>query len=237
MSKLTSKLITQITLALIVVFLLTFAMNTYFLPKYFLYQKKEKLAALTAELSGMPVSELDVQIPRMEQHNDVTIVYAALLQSVDDLNDRLLLQLNRKGITLNKFWLNDENVGLLRQGKRVNKLFDQSKLKSSFLVNFLPSEGRVLAVGESISYSKETIGIVNRFNLYIWASMLLLLILLASLYTARIVKPLAKLNDTAKSIADLSFTHADIRTGDEIESLAASINKMSDKLKDTGWDG
>lgn len=89
----------------------------------------------------------------------------------------------------------------------------------------------MLAVGESISYSTETIGIVNRFNLYIWSGMLLLLILLSALYTARIVKPLAQLNETAKSIADLSFVHADIRTGDEIESLADSINKMSDKLK------
>lgn len=132
---------------------------------------------------------------------------------------------------LSKFWLTEENLNLLREGKRVNKLFDQAKLKSSFLVNFLPSGGNVLAVGESISYSTETIGIVNRFNLYIWSGMLLLLILLSVLYTTRIVKPLAKLNETAKSIAELSFIHANIRTGDEIESLADSINKMSDKLK------
>jgi signal transduction histidine kinase len=143
----------------------------------------------------------------------------------------MMFQFDRKGITLSKFWLTEENLNLLREGKRVNKLFDQAKLKSSFLVNFLPSGGNVLAVGESISYSTETIGIVNRFNLYIWSGMLLLLILLSVLYTTRIVKPLAKLNETAKSIAELSFIHANIRTGDEIESLADSINTMSDKLK------
>lgn len=231
MSKLSYKLITQITLSLCVVFIITFAMNTYFLPKYFLYQKKEKLAALTTELSELPVGALNVQIPAMEQRNHVTIVYTPMSQSINDLNDQMIFQFDRKGITLSKFWLTEENVHLLREGKRVNKLFDQAKLKSSFLVNFLPSGGNVLAVGESISYSTETIGIVNRFNLYIWSGMLLLLILLSALYTARIVKPLAQLNETAKSIADLSFVHADIRTGDEIESLADSINKMSDKLK------
>ncbi|ACT01678.1 sensor histidine kinase [Paenibacillus sp. JDR-2] len=231
MSKLSYKLITRITLTLVTVFILTFAMNTYFLPKYFLYQKKEKLASLTAELSSVPANALDSLVQKLEQTRGVTIVYTSMTQNADDLNDQILRQLNRKGITLSKFWLSEENVALLREGKRVNKLYDQAKLKSSFLVNFLPSGGNVLAVGESISYSKETIGIVNRFNLYIWASMLLLLIILSALYTARIVKPLEKLNDTARSIADLSFTHANIRTGDEIESLAGSINRMSDKLK------
>ncbi|MGP3788009.1 HAMP domain-containing sensor histidine kinase [Paenibacillus sp. 1A_MP2] len=61
--------------------------------------------------------------------------------------------------------------------------------------------------------------------------MLLLLILLSVLYTARIVKPLAKLSETAEAISNLSFTKVDIKTGDEIESLGRSINVMSDKLQ------
>lgn len=112
----------------------------------------------------------------------------------------------------------------------MNKLYDQTKLKSSFLVDFFPVAGYVVAVGESIAYSSELMQIVNRFNLYIWLSMLLL-ILLSALYTARIFRPLGKLNETAKVISELTFAQADIRTGDEIESLAGSINKMSDNLK------
>jgi len=231
MSKLTRKLIVRITAALCVVFVLSFAVNTYFLPKYFLYQKKHKLAELVSGLTAMDIGPLIEQIPAIEEQNEVTIAYAPLSDPVNDLNSGLLLQLNRKGIALSKFWLTEESIALLRDGGRVNKIYDQTKLKSSFLANFVTVGGSVFVIGESITHSAETIRIVNHFNAYIWIGMLLLLILLSALYTARIVKPLAALNETAEAISHLSFTKADIRTGDEIETLARSINRMSDKLE------
>ncbi|RRJ67265.1 sensor histidine kinase [Paenibacillus oralis] len=233
MSKLSRKLIIRITAALCVVFVLSFAVNTYFLPEFFLYQKKNKLAELTSDLSSMPYEQMVQQIGAIEDQYQVTIAYASLSETVDDVNNELLLQLKRKGIALGKFWLTDESIAKLQEGKRVNKIYDQTKLKSSFLVNFLAIDGSVFAVGESISHSSETIQIVNRFNLYIWLGMLLLLILLSALFTTRIVKPLGKLNETAEAISNLKFNNVDIRTGDEIESLANSINRMSDKLEET----
>ncbi|WP_282942637.1 HAMP domain-containing sensor histidine kinase [Paenibacillus sp. RC67] len=233
MSKLTRKLIIRITTVLCVVFVLSFAVNTYFLPKYFLYQKKHKLAQLVTELEAMDYTSLMKQSETIEDQDQVTIAHASLLESVDDLNNELLIQLNHKGIALSKFWLTEESMEKLRKGEKVNKLYDQNKLKSSFLVNFLTVDGSVIMVGESISHSAETIQIVNRFNAYIWVGMLLLLILLSSLFTARIVKPLTKVNETAEAISNLSFIKADIRTGDEIETLAKSINRMSDKLEES----
>ncbi|NOV04777.1 sensor histidine kinase [Paenibacillus planticolens] len=232
MSRLTRKLIVQITLTLCVVFTLSFAVNTYLLPKYFLYEKKNKLDELVTELKQMDFKTLAGNIDAIEDHNQVTIVFSSLSESVDDLNSSLLLQLNRKGITLSKFWLTEENIVILREGGRVNKIFDQAKLKSSFLVNFVTIGNTVFAVGESISHSAETIQIVNRFNAYLWIGMFLLLILLSVLYTKRIVKPLAALVKTAEAISNLTFSKTDIRTGDEIESLARSINQMSDNLKE-----
>ncbi|MBO7744652.1 HAMP domain-containing histidine kinase [Paenibacillus sp. MWE-103] len=232
MSKLARKLMTRVTLALCAVFVLSFTVNTYFLPKYFLHQYKTKLAAVVDELSPLPYGALAARIPMAEKSHDVTIVHASLSEPVDDVNGDLLQQLGRKGIALGKFWLTEESIAKLAQGGRVNKIYDQTKLKSSFLVNYFAVGGAVFAVGESISHSSETIRIVNRFNAYIWLGMLLLLVLLSALYTARIVKPLGKLNKTAESIAGLEFAKADIRTGDEIESLARSLNRMSDKLED-----
>ncbi|WP_433922415.1 sensor histidine kinase [Paenibacillus taichungensis] len=231
MSKLTRKLLVRIIGALCVVFFLSFIVNTFFLPSYFLYQKKQKLAELTTEISasehGVPIS----QIESLETQYEVAIAYASLKDSVNDINDQLLFQYNRKGIALSKFWLTEESISALREGARVNKFYDQTKLKSSFLVNFVKVGDTVFAVGESISHSSETIRIINQFNAYIWLGMLLLLILLSVLYTARIVKPLAKLSETAEAISNLSFAKVDIKTGDEIESLGRSINVMSDKLQ------
>ncbi|MGP3788010.1 hypothetical protein [Paenibacillus sp. 1A_MP2] len=137
MSKLTRKLLVRIISALCVVFFLSFIVNTFFLPTYFLYQKKQKLANLTTEISA---SGHDVPIQRMESletQYEVAIAYTSLKDSVNDINDQLLWQYNRKGIALSKFWLTEESITALREGARVNKFYDQTKLKSSFLVNFV----------------------------------------------------------------------------------------------------
>ncbi|MCM3272983.1 sensor histidine kinase [Paenibacillus elgii] len=232
MSKLSRKLILRIALVICAVCALSMVANTFLLPDYFLYQKKLKLGELTSQLAVMDYRELVPQIEHLEAEHQVTIVYASLSDTTEGVNSWLKERLNRKGIALSKFWLTEESIAKLREGGRVNKIYNQSKLKSSYLVNFFPVGSNVFAIGESISHSSDTIGIVNRFNAYLWIGALILLILLCALYAARIVKPLARLNETAEAISNLSFTKADIKTGDEIESLAHSINVMSDKLED-----
>ncbi|MGY5341214.1 sensor histidine kinase [Paenibacillus glucanolyticus] len=231
MSKLSKKLIIRITLVLSAVFIVSLALNTYFLPKYVLYQQKQKLAEVSSHVLSMEKKRLLEEIAELEQTYRVTIVYADLAESEDQLNDRLKTRLNEKRITLSRFWLTTDNIDTLREGGRVNKIYDQPKLKSNFLVNFLPMEGNVVAVGESIPYTSDTISMVNQFNVYIWSGALVVLILLSVLFTTRIVKPLAKLNETAEAISNLTFTKADIRTGDEVEELAERINSMSTKLE------
>ncbi|QHW33581.1 HAMP domain-containing histidine kinase [Paenibacillus rhizovicinus] len=232
MSRLARKLMLQITIALCAVFVLWFTVNTYFLPKYVLHQNKDKLARLVDELEPLPYETLVKRIPSVEAEEGVAIAYAELSKPVDDINEALLFQLGRKGITLSKFWLTEESIAALNEGGKVNRIYDQTQLKSSFLVNFMSVGGVVFAVGESISHWSDTISFINRFNVYIWLGMLALLVLLSALYTARIVKPLGELNKAAEAISNLSFTKVDIRTGDEIESLARSINRMSDKLEE-----
>lgn len=232
MSKLSKKLIVRITIVLCIVFILSLALNTLFLPKYYLYTKKNKLADVTSQMMDMTYAQIMTNSEQIETENQVTIVSVPLSDSINNLNDELKEKLNRKGVTLSKFWLTEESVERLRQGNRVHKIYDQAKLKSSYLVNFLPIQGDLFAVGESIAHSSDTLQIVNRFNAYVWIGALLLLILLSAMYATRIVRPLTKLNDAAESISKLSFSNVNIRTGDEIEYLAESINRMSDRLEE-----
>jgi signal transduction histidine kinase len=57
------------------------------------------------------------------------------------------------------------------------------------------------------------------------------MLLLTTLLARRIVRPLAKLQEAAEDISNLSFKQVQIQTGDEIELLAHSINRMSTKLE------
>lgn len=231
MNKLSRKLFVRFSLIVCLVVLLTYLANTFLLPKYYLHQKKANLAELTAMLDKMEGNELLSDIRRLEQAYGVTIVHVPFMMHIDELNENVKLALGRKGITLSKFWITDDNVAKLAQQETVHKIYSQAKLKSSFLVTFMNKENELYAIGESVAHSDETLQIVNRFALFISAGALLVTLLLSAWSARRILRPLAELKETAEDIAELSFRKADIQTGDEIESLAASVNAMSDKLE------
>lgn len=121
----------------------------------------------------------------LEREQGVTIVHTELIGNINRLNEDVLDQLNKKKITLSKFWITDESIAKLNENKPVRKIYHQQKLKSSFLVTYMKKDNLIFVIGESISYSSETLAIVNRFNLYIYAGGLLLLIVLSLLFTKK----------------------------------------------------
>ncbi|WP_028544749.1 sensor histidine kinase [Paenibacillus taiwanensis] len=231
MNKLSRKLFVRFSLIIGLVLILSYAANTYLLPKYYLYQKKINLAQLTATLERMDEDNLMDELPQVEQRYGVDIVHVPFQTNLDALNEAVISTLDRKGIRLSKFWITAESVAKLAQHEQVHKIFSQTKLKSSFLVTFMHKEDELYVIGESIAYSDETLHIVNRFTLYISASALVLTLLLSAWSARRILRPLAELRATAEQIAELKFSKATIRTGDEIEALADSVNRMSDNLE------
>ncbi|URN95774.1 MAG: HAMP domain-containing histidine kinase [Candidatus Pristimantibacillus lignocellulolyticus] len=231
MNKLNKKLISRFSLMFLIIVILSISINTFFLPKYLLYEKKNELATLTTQLETMETQYLIDRIESIENEHDVTIVHTYLIDNIDLLNDTIIDELRKKGITLSKFWITDESVEKLNNHKMVRKIYNQQKLKSSFLVTFMKKDNIIFVIGESISHSTETVTIVNTFNLYIFTGELLLLIILSVLFVRQIVQPLAKIQKAADDISKLSFAKVHIQTGDEIESLAESINEMSDKLE------
>ncbi|WP_256760583.1 HAMP domain-containing sensor histidine kinase [Cohnella sp. WQ 127256] len=231
MNRLNQKLILRILLVFGIVVIFSILMNTLFLPKYLLYQNKHELANLTDQLETMEASQLHRDVGVLENEHNVTIVHTDITDNNDVLNSRIKEQLNSKGITLSKFWITDTSIEKVKENIVVRKIYSQEKLKSSFLVSFIKKDTQVYVVGKSISHSTDTLKIVNRFQLYIYAGELLLLIVLSGLFTMHIVRPLAKIQKAAEGISNLSFTKVHIQTGDEIQALAESMNQMSDKLE------
>ncbi|MBP2002060.1 signal transduction histidine kinase [Paenibacillus shirakamiensis] len=161
----------------------------------------------------------------------MTIVKVKLGISVNEFNTAALEALNKKGIVLSKFWITEETIEKLHHNNTVRKLFNQTKLNTSYLVTLMNKEGTVFIIGDAVAHTDQLLSAVNRFNLYIAAGALLLTIGLSWLISRQIVKPLTSLQHTAEDIAKLKFRQADIHTGDEIQKLAESINIMSDKLE------
>ncbi|NTU21209.1 HAMP domain-containing histidine kinase [Brevibacillus sp. HB1.2] len=230
-NKMGRRLFVQIAIVVAVVYVLSFLINTFFLPKYFLYEKKNTLSAITSQIKEFTADALQKEIERLENEYRVTIVYASYTGNNDDLNEALHALFAQKRLPLSKFWVTEETVASLQDGEYVNKLYMQEKLKSNVLVRFMMKERVVFAISESVAYSSDTIRIVNQFNTYIFLGALLLTVVVGGMFAKRMIDPLAQLKDTAEEISNLRFQKADIRTGDEIEELAQSINRMSDKLQ------
>ncbi|MFS0783703.1 sensor histidine kinase [Bacillus sp. 1P06AnD] len=229
--KLSHKLFLQISLVLVLVYFISILVNTYFLPKYFLYEKKQALSVIVNHLQHTPASKLKDEIKSIQDTHQVTIVYGKSTNNEEELNWLLKEQFSQKGVALSTFWITQDSIDRLHEGQIVNKLYHQKKLKSSVLISFIQKNELILAVAEPISYSTETLAIVNQFFTYISLAAFFVMIVLAMLFTRKIVKPIKKIQNHAENISTLTFGHVDIQTNDELEELSASINKMSDKLQ------
>ncbi|MCM3749845.1 HAMP domain-containing histidine kinase [Paenibacillus pasadenensis] len=232
MSRLGRKLFWRISAMLAGVFIVSSLINTYFLPKYLLYEKKTALAELAEIVANTGTAELQRREPELERYYGATIVSMELQTNLDELNDRLLRLLDAEGVSLSRFWLSEDGLNELLQNRPVYKLYSQSKLSTSFLVTFMRADNRIIVIGSPVAHSSQSLHAVNTFNVWIAAGGMLCALGLAWLIARGIVRPLQKLSGSAESIARLDFQKTDIRTGDEIELLALSINRMSDKLKE-----
>jgi len=77
----------------------------------------------------------------------------------------------------------------------------------------------------------QTFVVINKYYGYLFIMQMGLLILLTSIYSKWITKPIKRLINEAKRIATLDFsTHEKVKTGDELEELSNSLKSISDSM-------
>jgi len=231
MNKLGRKLFLSISVAVLLIFVMFVLLANLFMPKYYIYKTKEQLGDAANAIFGLPEAQWTGAIPQLERQYRVTIVYDDLRKRENDLNESLLQQLAKKKVTLSKFWVTDESLRRVEAGNRVNKIYDQGKLKSSFYASLIRKDESVVLVGMSMAYISDTIGMINEFMLVLALGSVLVIVLMVWLLSYRMTKPLKELGQVAKDISELRFRKARVGARDEIGELAESINAMSDKLK------
>ncbi|MCT6818395.1 MAG: HAMP domain-containing protein, partial [Lysinibacillus fusiformis] len=223
--KIGTKLTIYITLVVILTFSISLVVSQFFLPKYYLYQLNKKVSEAFDSYQVLEDAEL------VERQFDVTIVTVPLQDSINDLNENLRLQLAKEHIALNKFWVSEEVLQTISEDKIVGKLYDQGKQKSSFIVHYAKEGDQLVMIGASMAHFTDIAYFINRFNLAFLIVSILIIIMVTALLSRKITNPLHELQQVAKEIGELNFQQATIQTGDEIEELAKSINKMSTTLE------
>ncbi|EEM51207.1 hypothetical protein bthur0006_44580 [Bacillus thuringiensis serovar kurstaki str. T03a001] len=111
--------------------------------------------------------------------------------------------------------------------------YEKNDIKYKLLIKPIEKDGSVTYIYAMASLQPvdEAVQMVQDYYIYIIAFVVVLILLASFYYSKQIAKPLLKINDTTKKIAQLDFTEKiPITSKDEIGDLSKNINVLSNKL-------
>lgn len=233
-NKIGKKLYLIILGVLIVVFGSTYFLNNFFLEKFYIYNTKQSIDSSYNTAKNTGINNFQNNILEMENKYNVTILdipnAQEQLQNVDSFNENLVLELNKKRVNITKLWIPQKDIDLIRSGKYVNVIFYQSKLQSNYFAKVFIQDNNIIFIGKSMANDESIIGLANKLNLVVIIISIIISLFLVWLFTRKIVKSINELKNQADDISKLNFSDIKIETGDEIEELSISLNKMSEEL-------
>lgn len=233
MTKLNKKLAISISMVVILVSIISLALNNIFIDKYYLHEKKKTINKIGEEIKALNTESAIKSINSLEEKYQISIVYIPVNLKGDSENfitQNLVNEFSKKGISLKKFWISKPKIEDMKE-KSINEIYNQGKLKYSILAKFILKDNYIFAVTMPIEHSQETIAIINKFNLILTSFSVIIIVILTFILSKKIINPLEKIKLLSRDIAKLNFRTEKIKTNDEIEELADSVNQMSMSLQ------
>lgn len=225
-----SKFSIGVSSIVICTFIIAIIANIFLVDRYYIYEQRKILDKVANDIQSVSETDFVNELTRIEEEYAVTIVYSEMGGSLDKLNERIILEFERKKIKLNKFWITENTLHTL-QDSGVNKLYDQGVSKYKVLTKFIKIDRYIIAIGMPLPHMEEAILIINRFNIFLMMISVVLIIIFVVILSKKITRPLETLEVLSQDIANLKFRKEEIATNDEVGDLAKSINRMSEKLE------
>lgn len=230
MSKLAKKFLFSISIILISIIFFTLLINSKFIERYYLYEKKIELENIYIELKNN-LENIDETIRKIELSNKVVIAKVVNNNDNDIINKNLRSMFLKKGLGIEKFWLWDKDYdSAISKGRHI-RIYNQGKLNYSLLVEYVSLGNEFLGIAMIIPDMTEMLKMINYLTTLIFSIATFFIIILIYFLVKKITTPLEKINSLAKDISNQDFKTINIKTNDEIETLANSINNMSIKLQ------
>lgn len=228
--KIRNKLSIGVSFTVICIFIVGIAANILFLETYYIHEQQKRLTKTEKAVENMSLENMDRYLSSPEFQPDVVVVSTPILHNIDAMNEDLKWKFEQKKIKMSKFWITQQTIDDLKRTS-VNKVYDQGISQHKVLVKFMRIENNVVAIARPITNIKETIFIVNQFNIILMSISVVLILIFVWLMSKKITKPLNDLKELSKDIANLNFRTQEINTHDEIWELSQSINAMSIQLE------
>lgn len=226
MTKLAKKFLFSISLVLLAVIGISVAVNSRFAERYYIHQKKVLLEQIAAELLDGK-KETEGTVVSLEEKYDAVIAVADISGDINELNEELRTAFLEKGLGLARYWLWDQDYErTLREG-RFMRIYRQERMNYSLAVEYVDLGGRLAGIAIVIPDMEEIIALINVCTMIIFGAALIVIILLCAFLVRRITIPLAGMEKFALEIAGQNYGKIEIHTGDELETVAESMNQMS----------
>ena len=192
-----------------------YMLNIFFLDDFYVYRKKEKMLE-AVDISKSLLSDEEIFKEYVEDLRDKEGIDIAVLKK----NSMHKMRGRREDMHNNDSPSTGFNITSI----------SRTNIKLLIYNEPLP-DGRILALRTSLSVMSAHKHEMYVFNILTTITSVLLSMIIGRIFSKQITKNIKKLNRVAGKISILDFSEkAEIESGDEIEELSQSIDKMSDNL-------
>jgi len=226
-----------VVVCLIIIFLII--VNSFILESFYLYSKintlegvYEQINSYTSEVYNIAKFEEKLEKISINNSFDILIKTGENITIYSTSKDYLgvLKEFGKLAPFNNKDYYLEEN-----ENYTIKSVQDTGTGINYILLTGKLDNGYSLYIRMPIPSIRESVKISNRFLYSIAIFVILIGGIVVSYISKRFTKPIQELNNIAKKMSNLDFSHKYNQTdlGDEIDELGKSINSMSTKLETT----
>ena len=230
-----------LTLSLVILLIITFLIlvNNFVFGQFYLYSKTKALKTVYETVNSYyndsESVDIEIELEKIAIQNNFDI----LIKNNQNVN---IYTSNKDFFStlgqMNEMSSRFDNAGkVIEENSKytIKRMRDSKNGISYILLSATIDNGYLLYIRIPINSIQESVKISNNF-LYLMAGFAILIAaVIVSYVTRKFTDPILELNDIAKKMANLDFSHRYQLTDadDEINNLGKSINAMSEKLEKT----
>lgn len=234
------KLFATLSLVILLIIIFLILVNNFVFGQFYLYSKTKALKSVYKTVNNYYNSSQEENIETELEKIAIQNNFDILIKNDQNVNiytsnKDFFSTLGQMSEMTSRF---NTNIGqIIEENSKftIKKIKDSKTGISYILLSSTIDNGYLLYIRIPINSIQESVKISNNF-LYLMAGFTILIAaVIVSYVTRKFTDPILELNDIAKKMSNLDFSHKYRITGadDEINNLGKSINVMSEKLEKT----
>lgn len=235
------KLFFTLSIAVFAIIIILILLNNIVLETFYMYSKKNTLKDLYNVINNY-YNDINLNFNLEDELTKIAIKnnFDILIKTNGNLNiytsnENFMDTINEFNAITNKNNSSDKSIIYAEANMNIVQIKENKSNMTYIFLSGKLDNGYLLFIRMPVSSIQESVKISNRFLYLIGSFTIVVAAIIISFISKRFTEPIMELNDIAKKMSELDFSKKyDIKdSGDEINTLGASINKMSEKLENT----